>query len=664
MSKIKILSENLANQIAAGEVVERPASVVKEFVENAIDAGASRVDVQVEGNGTRLIRVIDDGEGMDPDDVLLCLERHATSKLKSREDLVAITSLGFRGEAIPSIASVSKFTITSRRASAALGMRVEVRFGSVVRVHEMGCQQGTVMEVRDLFGNVPARRKFLKSARTEIRHMEEVAVNSGLALPSLGVGFTVDGRESLNLPTATDTLEKRVARLVGKGGAGPLVAVSANLQDVLAIAPDELRLTGYLLPPETSYGASARLRLFVNGRAVRDRMLTHAVGEGMHGFLLKGHRPAGALFLSLPPGLVDVNVHPTKQEVRFLKSADVHAFVTATVRRAMAEYQDEVRYAVFGAPAAVDSQGGKVVGGSGSRSVISQAPSPYDQESEFEVSPADRLSAKLQVRPLPMTADLRESRPVYQTEESSGLPCSKIDPALAAAPVHMGGELPDPVAGCSSPVAKDCHQSAETAAVAEGAGKNVRVIGQLLHSYILCEVEDGMVAVDQHAVQERMLFETLKANYHQKKVPSQALLFPKMLTLTPAAGNVLQTFAEQIGRLGLDIQEFGGDSYVIKAVPALMAHLPPEEVVQGILSQFSEQLDSGQGRTAACRVDDLLATMACKAAVKGGQDLQPEEMKHLMARIFESPVFSHCPHGRPVLKHITAEEIKRWFLRT
>ncbi|PIP44266.1 MAG: DNA mismatch repair protein MutL [Deltaproteobacteria bacterium CG23_combo_of_CG06-09_8_20_14_all_60_8] len=595
MSRIRILSENLANQIAAGEVVERPASVVKELVENAVDAGASRVEVWVEGNGTRLIRVLDDGCGMDADDVLLSLERHATSKLASQEDLAAILTLGFRGEALPAIASVARLTITSRLAGADLGMRAEIRFGRLEVAHEMGCPQGTAMEVQDLFGNVPARRKFLKSAATELAHIEEVVKACGLARPALGLRFMVNGREALNLPGGCDSLEKRVRRLVAPGEAGPLVAVQATAGN--------MEVQGFLLPPDSGQAGSARLRLLVNGRPVRDRMMTHGVSEGLTGFLLKGHRPAGVLFLSLPPDAVDVNVHPTKQEVRFRKSSEIHDLVVRAVRDGMASHQDEVRHAVFGVP-------------------VGQAT-------------------------LPRTSLTSQASPTGQTGPTE-LPLASAAAEPERPYVAQAQTLPLAPAPASAPAA---------------ALPGFRLIGQLHNAYILCETADGLVAIDQHALQERILFETLKEQYRGPGIASQVLLFPKMLEPDPAARAVLENHADDLARLGLTMEPFGGDSYVVKAVPAIMGHLEPGEIVQGILVRFSEALAEAGGR-AATRMEDILASMDCKAAIKAGHRLHEEEMVHLIAKLNQSPIFSHCPHGRPVLKHFDLATIQRWFHRT
>ncbi len=611
MSKIKILPENLANQIAAGEVVERPASVVKELVENSLDSGASLVDIEVQGNGTRLIRVIDDGRGMDHDDVLLCLERHGTSKLKTLADLGAIQTLGFRGEALPSIGSVAKLFITSRVADSPLGMRAEVRFGKLMRAHEMGCPQGTVVEVRDLFGNVPARRKFLKSAATEIFHMEEVVIGYGLVHPELGLRFSVNGKDVIDLPAGSDTIEDRIRRLSPKGISGPLIILSNSKVDPGA------QVTGCLLPPDSNYGASTRLRLFVNGRVVRDRMLSHAVAEGMRNFLLKGRRPAGVIFLTLPPDEVDVNVHPTKQEIRFHKSPQIHSRVVEAVQAGMLKYQNSLRENIF---------------------VHKEKNKPARQAVAVVPAKVERQGGLFKKHSLEEPSSFNSYENVNLAESDSPVSLSDISPADQSQKLDV-----------------------QSFCGLEDEGfQNVRIIGQVMNAYIICEVEDGLVAIDQHAVQERILFEKLKKDYQQQGVPRQTLLFPKMVQFDPIVSSILQKNTEEILKLGVEIEPFGGDSYVIKAVPALMTHLEAEDIVLGILSRFTEKAVGANGT----RLEHILASMACKAAIKAGQNLSLEEMEHLAARILQSPVFSHCPHGRPVLKQFSARDIKGWFHRT
>ena len=622
MSRIRVLPENLANQIAAGEVVERPASVVKELLENAIDAGASQVAIQVEGDGTRLIRVLDDGSGMDQDDVLLCLERHATSKITSLAELGSIRSLGFRGEAVPSIASVSRMRITSRPPSQALGTQVDLRFGKVLKVHEMGGSPGTSFEVTDLFGNVPARKKFLKSTRTELAHIEEVVKNYALARPELGFGLTVDGREVLRLPAGLDTHQSRAARIFGKGG-GSLVEVGQQ-----ALSETELGVSGYLLPPDAP--AAARLRIFVNGRAIHDRLITHAVSEGLQNYLMKGRGPGGVIFLVLPLESVDVNVHPTKQEVRFHKPAVVHQAVVVAVQAAMAAYQQTLRQEIF-RPAPVGSGGVQAKAAPAEAYVpVSAPPAPAVQEvlPLFKTAAGAAASSSLQTTPA------EEQSPV---SPENGF----------AAPSQHGVEaeqsqIPD--------VARE-----ESAPPLGG----LRYLGQVLDTYLLCATENGLLAVDQHAAHERLLFETLKRQFSGKKIARQTLLFPKVLECTLEEIQILRQYGEEIAALGVEIEDFGGGSQVVKAVPAVLGRSPVEEVMAGIFSRFAE---SGSGK-GGVRAEEVLSDMACKAAIKAGQRLSPTEAQALLDEMQRAEVFSHCPHGRPVAKSFTAYEIKKWFYR-
>ncbi|MBC8317707.1 MAG: DNA mismatch repair endonuclease MutL [Desulfobulbaceae bacterium] len=623
MSKIQILPENLANQIAAGEVVERPASVVKELVENGIDAGASHIDIQVAGGGTRLIRIIDDGVGMDQDDILLCLERHATSKLLTVEQLTSISTLGFRGEAIPSISSVSRMTITSRTESSPLGAQAELRFGQVRKVHDMGCAKGTLIEVRDLFGNVPARKKFLKTARTELSHVEEVAVNAALSHPHIGFSYSVDGRTVFSFSAGSDTQEVRVKRFISQKSDSPLIHVAHSMQEQSGV----FALHGFILPPEEAPAGAVKLRLFVNSRAVRDRMINHAVAEGLHGFLMKGRRPAGVLFLEIPPADVDVNVHPTKQEIRFHKPSLLHNLVSHGVRQGMEQYQETIKYAVFGRkdPGVTEKEDSEPP-------VI-----PGAQATEFQSSSAPSLVVK---EPRPLFRHGEASR----TIEEQGRPEKMYSPPLL-------GEYEPP-------------QDAFTIHDNEERSPHIgtlKYIGQLHDSYILCSSEDGFVVIDQHAAHERLLFETLKKQYTSQKMTGQALLFPEVIECSPEQENILQKYSEEISTLGIDISEFGGNSYVIKAVPAILSHIGPLEIIEGIFDRYLGRETKGKGEAAG--VDDVLSLMACKAAVKANRELLPAEGRELLKRMEEAAIFSHCPHGRPVMKRFTRADVEKWFYR-
>ncbi|MGW8286941.1 MAG: DNA mismatch repair endonuclease MutL [Desulfobulbales bacterium] len=638
MSKIKILSEHLANQIAAGEVVERPASVVKELLENSIDAEARQVQVEIEGSGTKLIKVIDDGVGMDPDDILLCLERHATSKLRENTGdgtgLSAIRSLGFRGEAIPSIASVAKMSLTSRTENEPLGTQVEVSYGKVMKIHETGCNKGTLIEVRNLFGNMPARKKFLKSSRTELFHIEEVIKNYALANYRLGLTYRVNNNTILDFSASAESLEGRIRMLYAKNTTIPLISLT-NLEHTFS-ADDSITVEGLLLSPEQSFGATSRLRLFVNGRAVKDRMMTHAVSEGLSGYLMKGRIPAGALFVTVPFEEVDVNVHPTKQEVRFQQPNRIHEKIVAVVRLGMENHQHSTRQTIFGSR---EQKGREAIPVSAekTKSGISKPHRIWKTSTDISFlkdSDPGLKSTRIEPGPKDTSYTFDENRDILATAEPD-------TPFFQ----NKMAKVPTP--------------------------ESLRPIGQIMDLYLLCEANSGeekyLVVIDQHAVHERILFENLKKQFTARQMASQSLLFPKMVELPPEYTTILEKNSEQLEQLGLTIEEFGGNSFIIKTVPAVISHLDPEEILSGILSGFAGldyDRDQGKKRADATRIDDVLSTMACKAAIKSGQNLNAQEMQELLKLMQDSNAFTHCPHGRPVIRMFSAAEIKKWFHRT
>ncbi len=654
MSKIKILSEHLANQIAAGEVIERPASVVKEFLENSIDAGSEQISIQVEGGGTRLVRVIDDGAGMDADDVLLCLERHATSKLSDTDDdrqLTSISTLGFRGEAIPSIASVSQLTITSRTEASDLGTCVVVKYGKVMKVHETGCGKGTVMEVRNLFGNVPARKKFLKSNRTELYHIEETIKNYALANYYLGMTYEVNNRTVINLPAQTDTLETRTRKIFGNITAR-LIPVEGNTGT--SNGSDHVKISGYLLLPGELAATSAKLRMFVNGRAIRDRMVIHAVKEGLANFLMKGTSPSGVLFISLPPDSVDVNVHPTKQEIRFHKANAIHQLVVSSVRNAIEQHQEYLKFSVFGAPDSQISENNQIKG-------AEQNTFTGNNWGQQGLPLARSKGSKSY--PKPFTSRRNPSHgtnvPTTETPFINDIPQGHNTSPSA----NADHSVPETITGETSPSEYGQEQRPEVI-------QSLNPIGQVFDLYILCESkgtpESSFVVIDQHAAHERIIFENLKKQFSEKNVPSQALLFPKVLEFNPSQARILEKYEELITLLGFRIDDFGDGSYVVKSVPAILAHLTVDELMAGVFAEFSmaEKEASGQNISTSNRFDGVLSAMACKAAIKAGRSLEPEEIESLLEQMQESNVFSHCPHGRPVIKSFNADDMKKWFYRT
>lgn len=603
MSKIKILPEHLANQIAAGEVVERPASVVKELLENSLDAGATRIEVEIEGSGTRLIRIIDNGEGMDEDDVLLSFERHGTSKISGEGDLNTVRTLGFRGEAIPSIASVSRIIITSRPADQELGTIVVCHYGSVKKVHEAGCSVGTTIEVSNLFGNTPARRKFLRTSRTELSHIDDTIKNYALARPDVSISLSVNGKQTIRLETGM-VLAERLAILLRYRGT--LISVDSS-----GASPDTIRIHGYLVPPETTAPIAGRMRLFVNNRAIKDRLLMHAVSEGLRSFLLKGRSPAGIIKVEIDPELVDVNVHPAKQEVRFRDSRTIHQRVSEAVRNAMLDHQQRIRQDMFSS-----------------------------QDPEHEYPPTSRVAHELN----------------NQETEQGVSPPSSVSPTAPA--LFQSGET-EP-----EPYRRD--------AIEQLSGENVPLSGQpiqvddlvligyFLDLYILCRNHDRLVVIDQHAAHERLLYEELRSQYLEGKVASQNLLFPVSLELTTFQAQIVEINLISLENMGFGLRDFGGTTWVLSAVPAIGTATAPQELFLDVLEQFGSEKDIQGGN----HLETIIATMACKAAVKSGDQLSDQEIRALLGRMSRADLFSHCPHGRPVVKIFSQLDIKNWFHRT
>jgi DNA mismatch repair protein MutL len=634
VSQIRILPENIANQIAAGEVVERPASVVKELVENALDAGATSVEIYVEGDGSRLIRVIDNGRGMDEDDVLLCLERHATSKIREERDLAAIRTLGFRGEALPSIASVSRLTITSRPFQSELGTRVEVRYGTVTKVHEMGVGFGTVVEVRQLFGNLPARRKFLKTPRTELAHIEELLLSFALIHADKGFLYVVDGRTVWQMPTASDSLAFRMQRLSGNKGGTPFV--SLHVEQLAASSPPPITISGYLFPPDGDCWPGSKLRLFLNDRVVKDRMMVQAVVDGGEGYYMKGRRPAGAVLIDIDPSLVDVNVHPTKQEVRFRRPSAVFAAISDAVRRGLTDFQHGLSRHLFGPrkepsakPASVPRR----------QSLVGSSSYKGQEEKVF-------LSGSPQ--------QVREPQKLFGPSPSSIPPQEQIEAICSVG--NREEKKGAASVGWESNLVKEKQDR-------DGGLAAMQVIGQLLDSFLLCQDGEHLLVIDQHAAQERLLYEKLVRQHETGGLARQILLFPVLLELDAGELQLVEQFAGQIERLGFDVQHFGGESILIKAVPSLLGDIEPETLLRSLMERFSKERGM-KGRKPVDRVEEVFARLACKAAVKANHRLQPQEMKELLRQMQEADVFSHCPHGRPVFRRFSRNEIDRWFFRT
>lgn len=667
MAKIRILPEQLANQIAAGEVVERPASVVKELVENSLDAGATRIDVEIEGGGTTLIRILDNGEGMDEDDVLLSLERHGTSKIATDQDLTTISTLGFRGEAIPSIGSVARMTITSRRADAELGTRAEIQYGKLIRVHEAGSSRGTTFEVRSLFGNTPARKKFLRTARTELGHIDEVVKNYALARPDVSFSLTVNGKEAIVLDN-TLSLAERLATVINYRGEFITIGEEHHA------SPPPRFVFGYLIPPDRLGSGPARLRLFVNGRAVRDRMISHAVAEGLRNFLMKGKNPAGLIHLVLPPDEVDVNVHPAKHEVRFRNSRDVHYLVSSAVSGAMAREQVRLQATLFGRsdirPVTVIPLEREEPAQSPFQST---EPSPTRQEKPF--SPASGGHRVVPARQGAGTAPFNnpakvaaqnsappssyQQHPVESVHREGGVSHPAATPPSALAIAEPSG---DPHPPQPQPAIRPEQPHQATLLPETPVGHGLEIVGQFGNLYIFCRNNaNQLVVIDQHAAHERLLFEELRQHFYGNTIPRQNLLFPETVDLSLLQARLVEDHLEELEQMGFSLREFGGSSYLVAAVPALAGNISPSTLLTEILEQFGSDKTK---RDQDDRIDHILSTMACKAAVKAGTTLTTREIDALLTKMAKADLFSHCPHGRPVVKIFTQRELQKWFHRT
>jgi len=598
------------DQIAAGEVVERPASVVKELVENALDAGAGRVRVEVREGGIRGVTVTDDGWGMTAAEARLALERHATSKLRQSADLADIRSYGFRGEALPAIASVSRLRLVTRARGASAGTELRVSGGRVEEAGAAGAPEGTRLEVADLFAGVPARRKFLKSAPTEWGHVSEWLAKAALALPSVHFDVRRDEREAVAWPAVDDPLE-RIAAVLGEREAEALVHAAREASG--------LALDAFVSRPDRHRASTAGLHLFVNGRPVRDRLLRHALLEVHRDWLPRGRFPTALLFLRVAAGGVDVNVHPAKWEVRFAEPRAVHHLVSETVREALG------RRSWLAGPAGPGGAGHVREGAAGQV----------------------RERAAGQVRE-------RAAGQVREGAAASG----PGDWLFARAPEGPAADGAAQLASAGAP-----ERAPATRLFRFG---ELRVLGQLLGTYLLLEAKDGLLLVDQHAAHERVLYEGLRAAWQETGVARQPLLLPESLELEAPALAALGAHAALVEALGYEVEPFGETTLLVRAVPALIAARDPLGALRGLADQLRE---GGEGAPQARSrlldsADRWFASVACHAARRAGEVLRPEEQRALVDALDAIPWAPTCPHGRPVAVPISEAEIARRFGRT
>ena len=619
MSKIQVLPDSLANKIAAGEVVERPSSVVKELLENALDAGARSINIEVEAGGKRLIRIVDDGEGMTRDDAITAFERHATSKLRTADDLEAITTLGFRGEALPSIASVSRLFLRTKTASSNEGTEVEFNGGKLIAVRDIAWPGGTEVEVRDLFFNIPARRKFLKSDATESFHIANLVQHYALANPQLSFLLVGNGRDVLRVAAAR-SLRERAYQVLGGPLLDKLVAVSSEA--------DGLKVVGFVSNPQEQRSSRDAQYLFINRRFVRDQLIGRALTEAYRSMMPSGTYPAAVLFIEALPTEVDVNVHPAKTEVRFLHEGVVLAFTRDAVAGALRSTQPIAQVPGVVRPRAEES---------------TPEPAPWRSRTE-EQRGAEKLRSRggddsFEVARYP-------DRPVMNRPAMNG-----SDVAERTYATESNASEPKP------PVSDVFPQESHAL---PGLGHGIKPLGQIRDSYIVATDEEGLLLVDQHVAHERVLFEQFRDTRLARGIGLQPLLIPATLDLSPSESEAFGIVESELENIGIETMRLSGRTIAIKTAPAGLAPSDVLAVVQEVLTVVERER---RNATVDRIRDGLAAELACKAAIKVNMPLTPEKMQWLIDELMKSQNPMTCPHGRPIVMRIGLRDIERGFKR-
>jgi DNA mismatch repair protein MutL len=680
MGRIRILPDQVANQIAAGEVVDRPASVVKELLENALDAGASRIRVEVEAGGRRLIRVADDGQGMNRDDALLAFERHATSKLRTVDDLLSISTLGFRGEALPSIASVARVTLETATEDEAAGTRIEIAGGKILHVDDAALPRGTTLSVADLFFNTPARRKFLRAEATELAHVTALVTHYALAHPEKHFELVSATHTIVSAPPVARTAE-RIYQIFGKDTLAQLLPVAAETPLAHAGVPEPppwkkdpgqpvrdpgaLRLTGFYSKPELQKLNRNSIYIFVNKRLIRDRLLMHAITEAYRNVIPPTSFPVVLLFLEMPPEEVDVNVHPAKTEVRFRQSTLVHDFVRDSLRTALIQARPAAGFlaALDSAPAA-------------SPSLMPPATSPLPGSPDSD--PTAFQAAAVEAEPFELTAHLPPPVPGSLPFDARALnPGQWSDQAAwgeaAAALFQPTGPLPTD--GCSptpgSAMAYSPDAAAETALVeAEQAATNLNRLGslrplaQLRESFILASGDDGLWIIDQHVAHERILFEKILRDRQVEKVQRQRLLMPLLVELKAWQMVVFARIAEELERNGFEVEPFGPQTLAVKAAPVGLEGAALERMLTEVIENSGSDSDEPkQNENLTALRTRIAASIACHSAIKVNTALDPARMDWLLLELAKTSHPTSCPHGRPIALLYSWKEIQRAFHR-
>jgi DNA mismatch repair protein MutL len=593
VTNIRILPDILSNKIAAGEVVERPGSVVKELVENALDAQSTRVLVEIENGGKSLIRISDNGCGMGHDDALLAIERFATSKIFNDHDLFNISTLGFRGEAIPSIASVSRFTLVTRDNHSDSGISIKIDGGKLIKVSETGSPIGTMVSVQQLFFNTPARRKFLKTTNTEMGYIADTVSSIAMAHPGVQFRLTHNGKEVKRFPSVPDALD-RISQVIGDTLRNDLYPIN--------FSNDSVSISGAVASPRINRSTSRAIFIYVNGRYIKDRMVQHAIFQGYGQRLMKGQFPVAILFLKVPTQTVDVNVHPTKHEVRFSEQKQIHDSVQFVVGETLKRWENTIHW-----PVNKDDQ-----------------PDPVRI-----LESSDKFTQAIDHRPTPDPFTKPPARPNTP----------KNNPDVAAFPEAF------PVSHIREIEAKDSHTTPKQQILWQKRQfSDLKIIGQCHNTYILLEYDQGLILLDHHAAHERILYESLKKKSSEIKKGSQQLLVPETFDMGFAESDLLEKIIPSLENIGLYLEPFGGNTFVVKAVPALLEGKEIQPLIREIIEKI---LETGISQDITATMDTSYKLMACHGAIRAGQKLSEAQIKELLKQLDECETPSNCPHGRP-----------------
>ena len=662
MGRIHVLPEHVANKIAAGEVVERPASVVKELLENALDAGSTRIKIQVEAGGKKLIQITDNGCGMVRDDALLAFERHATSKIKNAEDLLSVATLGFRGEALPSIASVCRLRLETRDLQDPSGTIVEINGGKIFKVEEAGLPAGTSITIRDLFFNTPARKKFLKAESTELSHIASLVTHYALAHPDKHFELHSATNAMLVAPPVAGYSE-RVYQVFGKEVLDQLISIAAAQpleriglpqpppwrrepeDEQVSKDPGELRAHGFVSKPEIQKLNRNSIYVFVNGRLIRDRLIQHAITEAYRNVIPPTVYPVVLLFLELPSGEVDVNVHPSKTEVRFRQQTVMHDFVRDSIRAALMKARPVPQFTTeIGAhPTASLSLT------PGARSAAAEAPAMNGNAWRSLYAPATQDFALQAPAAPPANERFQFGMDGITVEANAAVPVARLPQQVV------------PENGCAPPIAD------EPEAASEFGGNelapslaSLKPLGQIRESFILAVNHEGLWIVDQHVAHERVLFEKILKQRAARKVESQRLLMPLLLELTPAQQAVFTEISEELNQNGFETEPFGARSIAVKVAPAGVEAPQIEKMLHELLEQLAHEDQNLNLEKIRARI---AASIACHAAIKVNMPLEQNKMEWLLAELSKTECPMSCPHGRPIVLRYSLKDIQKAFKR-